>query len=257
MLLPFHSAEPIGEVGEVCDLVIDESGTLGHRVDQDVVESGIADAVGMAALVAALGGSERQVQRIADAWEVEIANGAAQRKVVARKRHDDVQPTSSKHRHRERVVRCRVVDESHRRFLRPSQRVRRREQIEDQHVQPALPHVARLFGRKRRVIDRVEIFDRLRLAVDEQLEVFACERGDRRAVRADIDRNLDNFDGRALAQLRRRPGGECEGQQARELSHGFRQASTPCSRIYGETVNSLRAKPRDVVPSIRRRALAT
>src|SRR5438132_1681680 len=46
VLLSLHTAEAIGEVGQVHDLVIDQRSALSDRVDRDVVESRIAYAIG-------------------------------------------------------------------------------------------------------------------------------------------------------------------------------------------------------------------
>jgi hypothetical protein len=44
----------------------------------------------------------------------------------------------------------------------------------------------------------IEVIDLLRLAVDEEFEIAARQILDRRSAGGDIDRNLDDFDGRLL-----------------------------------------------------------
>ena len=182
------------------------------------------------------------MERIANARKIEITHRSSQRQLIFRKRHHDAQPAPAKRSDGECVVHCRVIEKSHRGFLRALQCVRRREEIEHQHVQPPLPHIARLFRRERRVIDGVEIFDGLPFSIDEELEIFARQRRHRRGVRADVDRHFNHFDGGSLAQLGVRGGGD-EENDAPDALHG--------------TVSSMRAKPIDVVPAMRAIAFAT
>ncbi len=243
VFLPFHSRQPIGKVGEIGDLVRDDAADFDHRIVR-ILKAWIAEAIRPAYFRAALRRRQREAQRIAVAWQIEIPDRAPDGEVIVRERHDDTQASAAEGGHAKRVACAGGLDELHARFLRALQRVCRREQIEHQHVKPPLTDVVRLFGRERGVVDNVEVVDRLRLAVDEHLEIVSRERGHRRAIRADVYRHLHDLDCRSLTQLRVcGDGDQQQGRNAGETFHG--------------TVTSARAKPIDVVPAMRAIAFAT
>src|SRR6185436_748595 len=102
--------------------------------------------------------------------DLQIADAAAYGEAVARERHDHPQRAVADAGHGKGVVLRSLVEQIERGVLRALQLVRRRRQIEQQRVEPPLARIARLFRRERGEVERVEVVDLLRLAVDEELE---------------------------------------------------------------------------------------